>query len=125
MASMFLRLVHGNEDEPVVDDAMSIDVFMAVLNAWQRGEVARPQVIAVFGLTAADEADLDAIKGWYAASVSKAEFFRVIEGRLLMGQRKRTLGGPLPNGFFTKVDPDDYVKLSQWRWCSSKCRDTS
>ena len=100
MASMFLRLVHGNEANPSVDDAMSIDVFMAVLNAWERGEVTRAEVIAVFGLTASDESDLDAIKGWYAGSVNKAEFFRVIEGRLLMGQRKRTKGSFIPNGFF-------------------------
>jgi len=98
--SLFLRLVHGNEANPGIEDGISIDVFMAAMYAWQRGEVTRAEVIAVFGFTAADEADLDAIKGWYAASGSKPEFLRVLEGRLLMGQRKKTKGSLIPNGFF-------------------------
>ena len=32
---------------------------------------------------------------------------------------------PLTNGHFAKVDPADYIRLSQWRWCCSKARDTS
>jgi hypothetical protein len=100
MASLFLRLVHGNQATPVVDDSISIDVFVAALNAWQRGEITRAQVIAAFSFDAADEVDLDLIKSWYNASTDKPEFLRVLEGRLLMGQRKRTSSGALPNGFF-------------------------
>lgn len=107
MASLFLRLVKGNEDNPgVVDDGISIHSFLGALNAWQRGELGpgatgRAAVIATFNLTVDDESDLDAIKGWYNGSTDKKAFERVIKDRLYMAEDKSGVvvpGSPISTG---------------------------
>ncbi len=101
MASVFLRLVKGNENFPGIDDGISIHSFIGALDAWERGEISRADVIASFNLTAADETDLDALKGWYNGSTDKKLFIKVMKDRLYKAEDKSGVvvpGSPISTG---------------------------
>lgn len=100
MSVLFLRLVKGNAANPGIDDGIGIHAFTGALDAWERGEINKNDVMTGFGLTTGtatgDEADLDQIKQWYNTATDQKLFERVLKNRLYMGEDKT--GGA--NGYY-------------------------
>ncbi|MFQ5774184.1 MAG: hypothetical protein ACE5GS_06690 [Kiloniellaceae bacterium] len=87
MATLFDRLV-GNLSSAEADRKIPVHAFTAALQEWQDGAIARADVVAGFGLVAADDADLDWMKARFAASADKAHFVSVLEQALILAESR-------------------------------------
>ena len=100
MAVLFLRLVKGNQANPGIEDGIGIHAFIGALDAWERGEINKNDMLTGFGLTTGtatgDEADLDLLKQWYNTATDQKLFERVLKNRLYLGEDKT--GGA--NGYY-------------------------
>lgn len=96
--SMILRLVGGNVANPVLTSSkISSHDFIAVIRAWDDGDITKVAAIAEFDLDhASDDGDLTVLKDSYVAAKAAnlgAQFLDVLEGRLTLARRKRDANG--------------------------------
>jgi hypothetical protein len=92
MTVLFLRLVKGNALNPGIDNGIGIHSFIGSLDAWERGEISKNDVMTAYSLTTGtatgDEADIDLLKQWYNTATDQKLFIKVMKDRLYMGEDK-------------------------------------
>ena len=93
---LFEKLV-GSEDPK-----LAVHQFVAGLHDWEDGVSTRAEIISAFGLSVADEVDLDWLKSKYLASSDKKHFIIVLEGCLCLGEQN-LLGYDIKTNFIARI----------------------
>lgn len=65
---------------------IAVHQFASALIEWSSGETSRAIIISYFQLDAADETDLDWLKGKFDASANKREFMDRIHGIFMLAE---------------------------------------
>lgn len=100
--TMLARLVNGTAASPLPDGPdddegrISAHTFIAALQMWANTEITKAAVVGWFNLTHPDDsADLDLLKGWYAAATKQDKFLNFLEWRIILAREKRDAAGTL------------------------------
>ena len=96
--SLYSRLTSHNEDK------IPVHQFMAALAEMERGKFIRADIISMFGIAVADEAQLDQLTNARSAVAGprRFEFGRMIHDTLMLAEQE--LAYTTEASFFTRVE---------------------
>lgn len=86
MPNLIDRLT-GNLTDAESDQKIAIHPFTAAFQEWGRGKVQAAEVIAVFALTAAQQAQVSTLAALWTAAPERTEFMRIFKDLVYMGER--------------------------------------